>query len=465
MNRLLLARILSYIPLTQIQIWQRQDETIFTPDLLLAMLNKYHISPAVVEGRYLAPVRQELLAPLLTPFDYYVFLALLAGDIGYNCQFYVDPIYCLVAAVRNNNLELVQYYLGQIPKIVESRELSILLPNMTDYHVLLKLATEHASDDIIYFILAQAVTIDFTIDEATLEYIRANKNDYFALRRLNLTQKREVYEKIINIKARRVVDVATYGLSLGEFGPNQIDPAILTSEIYDPEIFPGEHISDLLDDLNPYLSFRQLPYVQKMIDFVSAHWAPSENRDRYLGYCKLLLNQPVDMEIFLYEDNSAGKMMIEPNIVVLLATIMSPYLSTFKEYISNCGINPMVSEVLYGTMLEPNHPAVKNIYLTDGMIRGDTANLLSGTYPNTISIAYYYNNPRAILDAAMALRLKPYVKDIDKLLHPITMMQYITMKKFGLNPVLTPAEEQKLQYQKSLTDKRLKLFNLIKNSP
>ena len=48
---------------------------------------------------------------ILTAFEQYCRLQMLSGNIGYNGQFYLPPYACMFNCIKNNNLNLFNYYL------------------------------------------------------------------------------------------------------------------------------------------------------------------------------------------------------------------------------------------------------------------------------------------------------------------------------------------------------------------
>ena len=450
------ATVLSYVPLFQVQTWEEDEaaldhDTQFTPNVLRVMLNKYNIDPEVIQKHFTHPV-QKLHTAIeagsynpnkfqLFPFERYVRLALLSGDIGYWCHYFMDPMLCLIAAIRHNNLNLVEYYLDRLDKSIEDRLSTSYFSDKT-YYLMLKLASEYASEKIIYTIIAEAISRDFILSVETKNYIKANLRDYSKLALLDFST------QDIKFDVDKSVDVVVTQFRVSDL------KAIDGSKPF--PIFPFRSFNE---GLKPYLSVDKLPDIKTTAEYVREHWPESKSKDTYLAYCELLLGQEVSKKYFSVEDDE--KLYLNPYIYAIAVSTMSPVIKDWSK--ANVGgfSSSMVlpSEVLYQPEQARNRDLISDVvktYLISGFIRGDPGKLMG--YNRIDIIKKLYKQKRSkISSAEVAARLAPYIKNIDSYLYPDTILQYEIMK----NLRFTPHKVNDLEKQKLIMEHRKRFVEIL----
>ena len=353
--------VLSYLPLKQIQIMEEWINTngyitIFTPELLRSILIHYNIDPMVIQDVFVRPVAElekSIIAntydPIifqLSPFELFVQLAFWSGRIGFRCHFYAKPLYCLISAVRHNDIQLVNYYLNQLESPLDFRL------RVAHVQFLLKLATEYADPIIVFTLMAEQIVNKFDLSKKMAEYIRSNYNNYFEMKSI------AGFNQIIRSEVKPNTDEPTFLYSFDSQLIAMENPNLLFGANF-PSFRDG---SSIVSCLEPYLAKSQLQEIRNIMEFVTQKWqksAPKEVED-FSNYCKILLGY--DLDISQLTTQVAGKTKFHAYMVAAMIIVMSPLYNKYREEIGesevthNRPITYPSSEVLYDLSLAKGIP-------------------------------------------------------------------------------------------------------------
>ena len=128
---------------------------------------------------------------------------------------------------------------------------------------------------------------------------------------------------------------------------------------------------------------------------------------------------------------------------------MSPLYSKWGKELEKLNIRGTLkvfpSEVLYDLTLGKDlglRDEIREIYFRGGFIRGDPANVVG--YQESLLEKIYrdVSYKDGIVDAEIAIRLAPYVPNIEEYLSPLNDFQYTLMQKYGFKVKLADVEGQ-----------------------
>lgn len=111
--------VLQYLPLKDFQRLHDQGYQFDLASLQQLLHWKYGLTPAQIQIGFADKLNQSIL----TPFDQFVKMAMLAGDIGFAGQLYVRPDICLMMAVQSADNELIKYYLDRFHYLIDYKRL------------------------------------------------------------------------------------------------------------------------------------------------------------------------------------------------------------------------------------------------------------------------------------------------------------------------------------------------------
>ena len=418
----LVIKILYYFKFKKLQLINDAGYS-FTDNTLITLLKTaYNIDNNVITTLF----TNKTATPPLTRFDLFTNIIMLAGNSGYNGQFYLPPYVALLYAIRDADIELIDYYflryntgnpkqtlknlgwpleVNYLSKINYDSFIPFMLSiNKSMYNYLIKyLSTYYSKNEVDKYLSIKSV-IDRNASEQKVEkfYDNENVNYYY----MTAFKKLDATNAIISIRA---------GLWIRDVDPDIVVNSIIFSTGY----ITNQHINNaraILDVLN---TVRTGMY-----------------GERYKGILEILCGQIPD-----YIANLARNAIVNSGILTLAFAVMNDkVIDKLIEIEAVCEFYPLSSEVLYDiTILNKLVNStiydndIKTFVQTAGTISLYLSNLAlySNITNNKINMITILNNKYKILDPETGLKLST-VTDVKPYLAPATEFDKKLMIQFGL---------------------------------
>lgn len=376
--------ILTYLPLKTLQIIDDMVKNPFSVTLLTnLLLIKYNIKID------LQPQTIDKL--VLEPFELYTKTVMRLGQIGYNGQFYLPPYACLFNSIKNNDLDLLQYYLLRYfgnDFDITKEAINWLIGDQKLYNILIYLSNKDSKNIIKQF---YSKTIEGT------DLINFNKSKL----------------SIINNQ----VDKAFY-FDLLNFNSTKLDQYITFTFPF--PFINADTILYVISKNDSFIKTETIVKANVMYDKINTLFPPSINRDYYLNLLAILLNKDVNINTI---SNHLSNYVVGLALSVMNFTFISQLADDWAT--SLAPENIVISEVLYDIkFINTDMPNWIKYMLTISIYLSNNAIILT----NPIPLVQTYENIRLfnkvkIYDPETALRLvdvinvKPYLlplTDFDK---------------------------------------------------
>lgn len=335
---------------------------------------------------------------ILSTFDQFCRLRMLYGAAGYNGQLYIPVYACLFHCIKDNNLDLFNYYLIRFFSYRFGRTLYAISWTAGSISLLL--------------------VINFLFDKYdSSNMFKANFTNFI---NNGAEGKRALddYNEFIQIRSHDAFSL--------------IEPKLLTNNQDFPDINSIHIVSDL-----DILSIAKVNDAKTMIDLVKSKYPISINRDKYISYLDILLNNNIDLTLFNMDpndDNNDISLLTTLAVSVLNSKVLnaiSALIPNINEFYDRSEEGLLFSEVLYDLSIYynwNNRELEISIYLSNNAtIFADDLSKIDNIYRKIKSGNVY----TYLYDAETALRLsglintKPY-------LDPVTEFDKELMLKFGL---------------------------------
>lgn len=295
------CQILAYMPLATLQALESTYS--FSIDTLKRLLLlRYDLSNDMTTT-YVQRANNDKIH---TPFDWFIKMAMSAGDLGINGHLYFDSSLCLLRAIERNSFTLFKYYASKAYTL------------MSHYDLLLQLACEVRNKDIVIYLVAYFCAIH------------------------NIARINNCVEDIHKF----IFDVYSYRLWYKDYevnGLRTMNPKMMSTpedlqDVQDVHNFTTRNYERLrLFCITPQ-TIRNVSEIRQMLIPLAA----SRNRDRYLAFCDLLLNSST-CDITLFVDSNGDTISA---IYDIAESIGSPLLSKMKRR-PHVGTFKTVSTVYY----------------------------------------------------------------------------------------------------------------------
>lgn len=401
--------ILSYLPLKKLQLLNNvfgNQGLIILPKTVLTRLLRFKYNLTL-------PLNSKITTNLvIKPFELYCDYAMRLGATGYNGQFYLPPYVCLFNSVKDDDIELVQYYLLRyfVNSDWTSTTLALEWTNNASGHgavlvnILLYLSKNDKIENLIIEYICKVLTNNGTVTA--------------------------YYEAIDDIIKKRVIDFES---DLIRLNSNKLNNYVQLS-------FPVVDLNELYWFIKQFgfIAFEVFDQAKVMYNKVDKLFAPSRNRDRYLNFLAILLGKNIDVSLASIEHEYFGLAISVMNYRVFDKFNRLGY----KQYYYNHNIT--ISMVIYDIKLINDNRGLDgraklyvSVYLSNRSLE------LSNTIPHIIMLyndivkferrintKHYCPKPE-IYDPETALRLSTTV-DVKPYLKPATEFDKNLMVQFGL---------------------------------
>ena len=410
--------ILTYLPLKTLQILDEiaLDRLFLSIPILTSLLKqKYNLA---------LPLTTEVIAKLtIEPFELYCNYAMRSGDIGYNGQWYLPPYACLFNSIKNDDIDLLQYYLLR------------------------------------YFVNNNW---DLTKDALDWKNDKLGNNSALVNILLYLSKNDKIKNLIINYiliatgSDSKYLDVYNQALSYNIAPDFELNLLYLDStrlDDYSQIPFPDIDLDDLYEFIrrSGFIPFEVFDQAELMYDKVSKIFAPSVNRDYYLNFLAVLLGKDVDINLIIKTRNN-GTRYVPAQFTNLVITVMNytmfDKLNKQKLLIGLNDYDIVPSMIIYDTRLANNpnlYDYIQNTFAVSLYLSNKSIGV-TRDYVSMIPLIKIYKSLRVsnkeikhvqatvtpvIYDAETALRLAD-ITDVKPYLQPATNFDKNLMIQFGL---------------------------------
>lgn len=431
--------IYGYLPLKKLQLLEEQFAvagfnllpTQAKAGLSMLLQTKYRIPATEIADHLTSDM------PLI-PFESYCHLAMLAGDIGYNGQWYLPPYAALFAAIRHGDMELFDYY---VDRYLEAR--FHFHSRVDDVLQALKWPL-HSSYGLVLLTRLLFSSVDQIDSRLVADHMRSR------LRRILFAIPDENLANVVRpeIKVPRLGPLSIYELT----------SALIFMDYDDVPMgrhhpFPRINLKQIRYHLINFYFFIPKSYIDaavNMIRVIETNFPPSAERNEYLLTLHVLAGHDINLADF---DTSSSDDVIA--LLTLVTSVMNgnawrsivrrePVSAPARRLV----IGPLISEVIYDaemaiqgsaaiqTNLMPPASFSLDLFpdtlLISAYLAGRT--IESGVYPGPLQTLYYdYQNQtgnRTIYDAETAARLSDYF-NVRRHLRPVTPFDEKLMRLFG----------------------------------
>ena len=422
----LVTQIVGYLPFKKVQLINDSGYR-FNNNILINLLKLvYKVNDDIIKTLFITNPN-----PPLTSFDLYCHIVMLIGNSGYNGQLYLPPYVCLLYAIKNGDIELINYYFLR------------------------------------YYSNWQQMLIDI---EWSMPFNRFDKTGYdsFTMFMLTISKDKYTYTYLINL--------------LNKYNKNGLDTCLKMKSLVDSDDYDNDEVEGFYDNeetegthkYSYMTAFKRLdstdaielilsdvrirdinPHI--IADFIrfSTGYITKQN----INNAKLILASLNTVETGNYGEGYKNLLKIltgeEPNhikyinkgsnvggywVTLAFAVMNSKIINKLIELEVNCTIDPLASEVLYditilNKLINSNiyNSSISNFIQTATTLSLYLSNLAlySNITNNKINMITTLVNKYNIIDPETALRLS-YVTNVKPYLKPANEFDKNLMAQFGL---------------------------------
>lgn len=319
--------ILSYLSIKQLQLFEQNEafklvktKLVTVDSLSTILVKKYNLNKNQITKCYTKFINNNFL----TPIEAFTNIASLNGDVGYEAQIYITTKIALLYAIKQKDVQLVIYYIGRLPLFLSGTKIrgallyyAILSDNMEIVKAVCALINVNLT------MLAKIVgTLPaLLLSKNVINYIVNNINNKTLLTKLS------VLKFYSNTKSTNYDNYINYVYLNNKLTLNQIlelaEPVLLVNYIkttkstkivmdcvkpryfYTYNIYSKCHddysklrlVFDDYGQLRFVFDNSQLKRVVNLKQLILTHFIDTANRECYINYLNVLLNQPITFDL------------------------------------------------------------------------------------------------------------------------------------------------------------------------